>query len=68
MIGEKIIVRFRFSHMLAIQDHQKTPKIRKQQQQKSEYIKVKKIAIMLIVHIFLFGVLKDKLLSYINIQ
>lgn len=36
MIGEKIIVRFRFSHMLTIQDHQKTPKIRKQQQQKSE--------------------------------
>lgn len=36
MIGEKIIVRFRFSHMLTIQDHKKTPKIRKQQQQKSE--------------------------------
>lgn len=56
--------------MLTIQDHQKTPKIRKQQQQKSEYIKdeKKRIAIMLIVHIFYLGVLKDKLLSYINIQ
>lgn len=36
MIGEKIIVRFCFSHMLTIQDYQKTPKILKQQQQKSE--------------------------------
>lgn len=36
MIGEKIIVRFCFGHMLTIQDHQKTPKIQKQQQQKSE--------------------------------